>query len=45
MPVAVITFLLAETYGGDGKPVAGAVVISTLLAFPILPLLIWYLKM
>jgi predicted permease len=45
MPVAVITFLLAETYGKEGKPVAGAVVISTLLAFPILPLLIWYLKM
>lgn len=45
MPVAVITFLLAETYGGDGKPVAGAVIISTLLAFPVLPILIWYLKM
>lgn len=45
MPVAVITFLLAETYSDDGKPVAGAVVISTLLAFPILPILIWYLKM
>lgn len=44
MPVAVITFLLAETYSDDGKPVAGAVVISTLLAFPILPVLIWYLK-
>lgn len=43
MPVAVITFLLAEAYGGEGKPVAGAVVISTLLAFPILPVLIWYL--
>lgn len=45
MPVAVITFLLAETYSEEGKPVAGAVVISTLLAFPILPVLIWYLKM
>lgn len=44
MPVAVITFLLAEAYGGEGKPVAGAVVISTLLAFPILPVLIWYLR-
>lgn len=44
MPVAVITFLLAETYSDDGKPVAGAVVISTLLAFPVLPVLIWYLK-
>lgn len=44
MPVAVITFLLAETYSDEGKSVAGAVVISTLLAFPILPVLIWYLK-
>lgn len=45
MPVAVITFLLAETYGGESKPVAGAVVMSTLMAFPVLPLLIWYLKL
>lgn len=45
MPVAVFTFLLAETYSDEGKPVAGAVVISTLMAFPVLPVLIWYLKL
>ena len=38
-PVAVTSYLLAEKYGADAQPVAGLVVVSTLLsviAFPIL---------
>ena len=43
MPVAVITFLLAESYGADGRAVAGAVIISTLMSFAIMPVLLWVL--
>ena len=43
MPVAVITFLLAESYGADGKAVAGAVIISTLASFAVMPALLWVL--
>ncbi len=43
MPVAVITFLFAENYGADGKAVAGAVIISTLASFAIMPGLLWVL--
>ncbi len=43
MPVAVITFLLAESYGADGRAVAGAVVISTFMSFAIMPVLLWVL--
>lgn len=43
MPVAVITYLFAETYGADGRAVAGAVVVSTLLSFVTLPVLLWFL--
>ena len=43
MPVAVITFLLAENYGADGKSVAGAVIISTLASFATMPVLLWVL--
>ncbi|WNJ99045.1 AEC family transporter [Thalassospiraceae bacterium LMO-JJ14] len=43
MPVAVITFLLAENYGADGRAVAGAVIISTLASFATMPALLWVL--
>ncbi|MBO6521486.1 MAG: AEC family transporter [Rhodospirillales bacterium] len=43
MPVAVITFLFAENYGADGRAVAGAVIISTLASFAIMPVLLWFL--
>lgn len=43
MPVAVITFLLAENYGADGRAVAGSVIISTLASFAIMPVLLWVL--
>lgn len=43
MPVAVMTFLLAENYGSDGRAVAGAVMISTVLSFVMLPGLLWFL--
>lgn len=43
MPVAVITFLLAENYGADGRAVAGSVIISTMLSFATLPVLLWAL--
>ena len=43
MPVAVITFLLAENYGADGRAVAGSVIISTMMSFATLPVLLWAL--
>ncbi|MDA0997402.1 MAG: AEC family transporter [Proteobacteria bacterium] len=45
MPVAVMTFLLAERYGADGKEVAGAVVISTAFSFLSMPALLWFLRL
>ena len=44
MPVAVVTFLFAENYGADGRAVASAVVLSTLISFITLPSLIWFLS-
>ncbi len=43
MPVAVISFLMAERYGGDSQAVAGAVVVSTFISAGILPILLWVL--
>lgn len=43
MPVAVISFLMAERYGGDAQAVAGAVVVSTFMSAAILPVLLWVL--
>ena len=43
MPVAVITYLMAETHVGDGRHVAGAVIVSTLASFVMLPPLLWVL--
>lgn len=39
-PVAVTSYLLAEKYGADAKPVAGLVVVSTLLSVVSLPLIL-----
>jgi len=39
-PVAVTSYLLAEKYGTDAKPVAGLVVVSTLLSVITLPLIL-----
>jgi len=39
-PVAVTSYLLAEKYGADAKPVAGLVVVSTLLSVITLPLIL-----
>lgn len=39
-PVAVTSYLLAEKYGADARPVAGLVVISTLLSVITLPLIL-----
>lgn len=39
-PVAVTSYLLAEKYGADAKPVAGLVVASTLLSVVTLPLIL-----
>ncbi|MFQ1701002.1 AEC family transporter [Loktanella agnita] len=39
-PVAVTSYLLAEKYGADAQPVAGLVVVSTLLSVATLPLIL-----
>lgn len=39
-PVAVTSYLLAEKYGADAQPVAGLVVVSTLLSVITLPLIL-----
>ncbi len=43
MPVGVINYVFARQFGNDHETVAGAVVVSTLLSFAILPLLLLYL--
>jgi predicted permease len=43
MPVAVFNYLLAQRYGRSPDEVAGAIVISTLLSFALLPALLAYL--
>lgn len=40
MPVAVTAYLMAQRLGGDGEAVAGLVLASTLLALPVLPVLL-----
>jgi predicted permease len=42
MPVAVFNYLLAVRYGRDPGEVAGMVVLSTLMAFLLLPLIVSY---
>lgn len=43
MPVAVFNYLFAERYGRAAAEVAGAVLLSTVLSFAVVPLLLWYL--
>ncbi len=43
MPVAVTAYLLAEKYKADAEAVAGLVMISTLIAVPLLPLILTFL--
>ena len=43
MPVAVFNYLFAQVHGSDAEAVAGAVVLSTVAAFAILPFLLAYL--
>lgn len=42
MPSAVFNYLFAQRYGTSPEEVAGLVVISTALAFVLLPLLLWF---
>jgi predicted permease len=43
MPVAVFNYLLAERYQRSPEQVASLVVVSTLIAFALLPVLLWFL--
>ncbi len=43
MPAAVLNYLLAERYGRDPEQVASLVVVSTVIAFALLPLLLAFL--
>jgi predicted permease len=42
MPVAVFNFLFAKRFGNSADDVAGVVVVSTLIAFALLPGLMWF---
>ena len=41
MPTAIINYVFAERYRPDAQQVAGAVVVSTVLTFAVLPIIIW----
>lgn len=41
MPTAIVNYVFAERYHPDAQKVAGAVVVSTLLTFAILPAILW----
>ncbi|WP_136656696.1 AEC family transporter [Nitratireductor sp. XY-223] len=41
MPTAIVNYVFAERYREDARQVAGAVVVSTLLTFTLLPALLW----
>ena len=41
MPAAIVNYVFAERYHPDAQKVAGAVVISTLLTFAVLPAILW----
>ncbi|MDA4844445.1 AEC family transporter [Hoeflea poritis] len=41
MPTAIVNYVFAERYREDSRQVAGAVVVSTLLTFALLPALLW----
>lgn len=42
MPVAVFTYLFAQQYDQSPEEIAGAVIISTVLSFVMLPTLLWW---
>ncbi len=42
MPAAIINYVFAERYYPDSQKVAGAVLISTLATFAILPAILWF---
>ena len=41
MPTAIVNYVFAERYRPDARLVAGAVVVSTLLTFALLPAILW----
>jgi len=41
MPTAIVIYVFAERYRPDAQQVAGAVVVSTILTFAVLPVIIW----
>ncbi|MEX3009703.1 AEC family transporter [Hoeflea sp. TYP-13] len=41
MPTAIVNYVFAERYRADARQVAGAVVVSTLLTFIMLPAILW----
>ncbi|MCP5087240.1 MAG: AEC family transporter [Rhodobacteraceae bacterium] len=41
MPAAIVTYVFAEQYRDDAKQVAGAIVLSTLVTFALLPAILW----
>lgn len=41
MPSAIVNYVFAERYRPDSQRVAGAVVVSTLLTFAVLPVIMW----
>jgi predicted permease len=41
MPTAIINYVFAERYRPDAQQVAGAIVMSTILTFAVLPVIIW----
>ncbi|MCR9135255.1 MAG: AEC family transporter [Alphaproteobacteria bacterium] len=41
MPSAIVNYVFAERYRPDAQRVAGAVVVSTLLTFLVLPIILW----
>ena len=41
MPSAVYNYMFAERFGNQPEEVAGVVVVSTLMAIPLLPIFMW----
>jgi len=41
MPTAIVNYVFAERYRPDSQQVAGAIVVSTILTFAVLPVIIW----
>ena len=41
MPAAIVNYVFAERYHPDAQKVAGAIVVSTLLTFAVLPAILW----